>query len=69
MYTYINLLLKLYVLFAAINNWLRSELDCYCYNKQTPIDILIKLSSINDDIYVFHILGFFTVIFFSHLLK
>ncbi|XP_025407859.1 protein FAM160B1-like isoform X2 [Sipha flava] len=44
----------------TINNWLRSELDCPNYNKQTPIDILIILSSSNDDLLVLYILNFFT---------
>lgn len=46
-----------------MNYWLRSELDCTYYNKQTPMDILIKLSSTTDDVYVFHLLNFFIVIF------
>lgn len=49
--------------FAAINYWLRSEFDNSYYNKQTPIDILIKLSSTTDDIFVFNILNFFIVTF------
>ncbi|VVC35326.1 Retinoic acid induced 16-like protein,Armadillo-like helical [Cinara cedri] len=44
----------------TMNNWLRSEFDCLYYNKQTPIDILIKLSLTNDDGFVFQILSFFT---------
>ncbi|XP_060839803.1 FHF complex subunit HOOK interacting protein 2A-like isoform X1 [Rhopalosiphum padi] len=43
----------------TINYWLRSELDNSYYNKQTPIDILIKLSSTTDDIFVFNVLNFF----------
>ncbi|KAL5244322.1 hypothetical protein ACI65C_011732 [Semiaphis heraclei] len=43
----------------TMNYWLRSELDCFYYNKQTPIEILIKLSSTTDDIFVFNILNFF----------
>lgn len=50
------------IFFLAINNWLRSELDCPNYNKQTPIDILITLSSNKDDMLVLHTLNFFMVI-------
>jgi len=55
--------LRIYFFFAAINYWLRSELDNSYYDKQTPIDILIKLSSTTDDVFVFNILNFFIVIF------
>lgn len=55
--------LRIYFFFAAINYWLRSELDnSYC-DKQTPIDILIKLSSTSDDTFVFNIFNFFIVTF------
>lgn len=50
-----------------MNNWLLSELHSSYYNKQTPIDILIKLS-FADDICVYHILSFFTVNIFIYLL-
>jgi len=56
--------MNLNILFAAINYWLRSELDNSYYNKQTPIDILIKLSSTTDDIFVFNVLNFFIVNYF-----
>lgn len=49
-------------LFSAMNNWLRSELDCSYYNKQSPINILTELTSTKDDMFVFHILSFFIVI-------
>lgn len=44
-----------------MNNWLRSEFDCRNYSKQTPIDVLIKLSLTRDDDFVFQILKFFIV--------
>lgn len=50
-----------------MNNWLRSELDCPYYCNQTPIDILIKLSSTEDNVFVFHILNFFTVNYFLYI--
>ncbi|XP_025208897.1 protein FAM160B1-like [Melanaphis sacchari] len=63
--SYVFLLKKIYKeadytpLNYTINYWLRSELDSPYCNKQTPIDILIKLSSATDDIFVFNILNLF----------
>lgn len=63
--SYVFLLKKIYKaadhtpLNYTINYWLRSELDNSYYDKQTPIDILIKLSSTTDDVFVFNILNFF----------